>query len=298
MNAQKRLLVLVASLLVITQSLAGCASTPIFHESNVPISRIIVKTDSKDNCDSPQSVNATLRAVDTRSQETAWSVDGKAGVGGKIPLGFLIPSLDIEASIAEHYGGKETRTWENSYQEDSVVPANTKAVLAVFYQEMTRTGVIEIYGKRIEYEYPAEITRLGWDNAAQPCHLPPLYTYTCYAPDDNYTLPPRFETLAGTWRLQSPKHGEIVQIEVQIEGGNVSIHVYTDGASGVADWGTQPQCIWSDPMQVVFDHLGFKTTTLTLHSSRGGELSVTAEDYYTDPPVYIPVQTTDYLFVR
>ncbi len=302
MNAKKCPFALVVILLVITQIMAGCGgSTPIFYDSGVPESRIVVVTDAKDNCAAAQTVSSTFSTVDTRTQETAWSVEGKAGIGGKIPLGAWIPALDIEAAITDHYGSKETRTWQNSYTDAFDVPGNSKSVLAVFYQEMTRTGTIDFYGKHIEYQYPSEVTRLGWRKVDLACNLPPPMFILCADPSNGtaqYNFAPQYESLAGTWRLAQPADGEIVQVEIQVDGAQVSIYVQTDGSSGVADWGYQPQCTWSDLMQVVYQHLLFKTTTITFVRSNGSELYATVEDRYIDPPVYIPVQTTDYLFTR
>src|SRR5574342_673035 len=138
-----RLFIVIAVMFYLSQLTAGCAGeTPTFVESGPPESRIVVKTDSWDNCDSAAGVTRFFETKNTRSQETAWWVEGKAGVGGKIPLGFLVPSLDVEASVTSHYGSKETRTWESTYSYTYQVPGYKNTILAVYYQEITRKGII------------------------------------------------------------------------------------------------------------------------------------------------------------
>jgi len=295
------LLILLAVLLCASQLVTGCTgNTPTFVESGTPESRIVVKTDAWDNCQSAAPVPQKFETKNTRSQETTWWAEGKTGVGGKIPLGFLIPSLDIEASITTHYGSKETRTWESTYTYSYDVPGYTNTILVVYYQEITRKGIIRVYNKEIEYEYPAELTILDHRKVDLDCNRPPEFQIMCanLLGGPPPTPPPSFDELAGTWRLSSPSNGEIVKLDIDIQNANVTIHVQTDGSSGLADWGVQYQCVWSEPMEVTFDHLIFKTTTLTIHRATNGELQATAVDRYTNQSIFIPPQTAEYIFTR
>lgn len=302
MRSRPGLFILLAVLLCASQLSTGCTggNTPTFVETGTPESRIVVKTDPWDNCDSSGPVPRKFETKDTRSQETAWWAEGKAGVGGKVPLGFLIPSLDIETSITSHYGSKETRTWENIYTDEFTVPGYTNTILVVFYQEITRKGIIQYYNKEIEFEYPAEVTILDHRKVDVDCNRPPAFQIMCLNPLDGSspTLQPSFAELAGTWRLASPSTGEIAELEIGIQNANVTLHVQTDGSSGLADWGVQYQCVWGDPMEVKFDHLLFKNTTLTIHQATGGELRATVVDQYTNQSIFIPPQTTEYIFTR
>jgi hypothetical protein len=280
--------------------IAGCSTEPTFVETGRPESKIVVLTDAKDNCSSSEPVKSTFATEDSRTKETSWFVEGKTGIGGKIPVGFLMPSLDIEAAITGHYGSKETRTWVNTFSDEFTIPAQMKSVLAVYFQETTQTGIINFYNKQIEYTYPAQVTRLGWDKVDIACGQPIPGRIMCadMTPDAPVAVPPSVANLAGKWQRSSPDNGEIAGIDVEINRVNISIYVQTDGSSGVADWGAQYQCVWSDPMEVTFKHLIYKTTTLTLHEGQPGELRVTAVDRYTNPPVFIPAQTTEYTFTK
>jgi hypothetical protein len=291
---------LFAVVLFLSQVMTACTGNePVFKESGPPETRLVVKTDPWDNCDTAGNVTRVLGTTNKRTQETEWSLEGKAGVGGKIPLGFLIPSLDIEAAITSHYGSKETRTWEYSYSDTFDVPGYTKSVLLVFYQEITQKGTLQIYNKKIGYDYPAELTILGHRKVDVACDPPLIFHVRCgFSSDSIAALPPSYNGIAGTWRLSSPSNGEIVTIDVEIQDLYVIIHVQTDGSSGVADWGRHYECIWSDPLETTFNHLIFKNTTLTFHPISNGELRLTVVDTYIDPPVAIPPQTTEYLFTR
>jgi hypothetical protein len=288
-------------ILILSLFASGCGSSqPTFVETAPPESRIVVKTDPWDNCDTAGDVTRTFTTKNTRSQETAWWVEGKAGVGGKIPLGFLIPSLDIEASISNHYGRKETRTWESTVTDTYTVPGSKYSVMVVYYQEITRKGLIRVYDKEIEYEYPAELSVLAHRKVDMLCNPLPIAFMMCIRPLDGSQpqLSQNFSDLAGTWVLSSPSRAELVKLEIGIDGPNVLIHAYTNGDSGVADWGVQYQCVHSDPMVVKFDQLLFKSTTLTLHNATNGTMRATAVDMYLKAPIAIPPQTTEYIFKK
>jgi hypothetical protein len=296
-----KLCITLAVMLCLSELITSCTgSEPVFVESGPPQSRIVVKTDAWDNCDTAQGVTQFFETKDTRSQETAWWVEGKAGVGGKIPFGFLVPSLDIEAAITSHYGSKETRTWQSTYSYTYDVPAYRNTVLAVFYQEITRKGIIRVQGKEIEYEYPAELTVLDHRLVDLDCE-PRLNLYMICLPtagEPPPALSPGFEHLAGTWRLSGPSNAEIVKLDIEIQDFYVILHAQTDGSSGVADWGIRYQCIWADPMELKFDQLIFKTTTLTLQEVTGNQLRATVVDQYHARSVTIPPQVTEYIFMR
>jgi len=297
----RRVLPCMAVSLVLSLFTSGCGSSqPTFVESGPPESRIVVKTAHWDNCQSSEEVNIELQTKNTRTQETSWWVEGKAGVGGKIPLGFLVPSLDIEASVTSHYGRRQTGTWESTITDSYKVPGNKFAVMVTYYQETTRTGIIRAYGKEIEYEYPAELVELAHRKVDMECNPTPVAYIMCIQPLDGSQpqLSPGFSDLAGTWVLSSPDYAELVKLEIEIDGSNVLIHAYTDGSSGVADWGTQYQCVHSDPMVVKFSHLLFKTTTLTIYRATNGLMQATVVDSYINSPVPIPPQTTDYVFSK
>jgi hypothetical protein len=301
LSTAKTLSPFIMVILILALFVSGCGSSqPTFVETAPPESRIVVKTDPWDNCDTAGDVTRTFETKNTRSQETAWWVEGKAGVGGKIPIGFLIPSLDIEASISNHYGRKETRTWESTVTDTYKVPGSKYAVMVVYYQEITRKGLIRVYDKEIEYEYPAELSVLAHRMVDMSCNPPPAIQIMCAhilgAPQPQ--LSPAFSDLAGTWVLSSPSRAELVKLDIEIQDVNVLIHAYTDGSSGVADWGVQYQCLWSDPMIVKFNHLLFKTTTLTLNSATNGTMRASAVDSYIKSPVTIPPQTTEYIFKK
>ena len=291
---------LIAVVLFLSQVTSGCTSKPIFLESGTPESKLVIKTDSWNNCDSAGKVNRVMGTTNTRTQETEWSVEGKVGVGGKIPLGFLIPTLDIEAAITSHYGSKETRTWEYSYSDTFEVPGFTKSVLVVFYQEITRKGILKMYDKEIEYTYPAELTILGYRKVDISCDPALKFYMICgFSSDSSVAEPsPSYRDLAGTWILSSPKEAEVVKLEIESLDKYFVIGVQTDGSTGFADWPRHYECLWSDPLETTFDHLVFKTTTLTFHPVTGNELRVTAVDIYINPPIVIPPQTTEYLFIR
>ncbi len=290
---------LIAAILILSQLIISCGGNePTFMETAPPESRIVVKTDHWDNCQSASPVNRTFETKNTRTQETAWWVEGKAGIGGSIPLGFLMPSLDIETSITNHYGSKETRTWQSTYTDIFDVPGNTHTVLAVYYQELTQKGVIRFYDKEIEYEYPAELSKLAHRKVDLTCDPLPVVQITCISVLGSTDPAPGFENIAGSWDISSPSDGEIVRLDIDVQDPNVIIHAYTDGSSGVADWGIQYQCLWSSPMTVKFEHLLFKSTTLTLHGVEGSKLHATAVDYYINTPVTIPPQTREYVFTR
>ncbi len=300
-STTRRIGPVVVIVLFLSQVVTGCgASEPVFVESGPPEARIVVKTDSWDNCDSASGVNQTFETRDSRSQETSWWFEGKAGIGGKIPIGFLESPLDIEASITSHYGGKETRTWESTYSYSYPVPAYTNSILAVFYQEITQKGIIQVGSNEIEYEYPAELTVLDHrkvDLSCEPRYLIyPMCVYTRGSPRP--TVSPELENLAGTWRLVSPADGEIVKLDIDIQDNYFVIHTQTDGSSGVADWGTKYECYWSSPVEVTFDQLVFKTTKLTLRMVSGDRLFATAVEQYITNSVTIPPQTTEYIFKR
>ena len=291
----------VTVILFLALFVSGCGgSQPTFVETGPPESRIVVKTDPWDNCDSADSVTRTFETKNTRSRETSWWMEGKAGVGGEIPLGFLIPKLDIEASITSHYGRKETRTWESTVKDAYEVPGHRFAVMVTYYQETTRKGLIRTHDKEIEYEYPAELVELAHRKVDQECNPIPVAFMMCIQPLDGSQpqLSPNFSDLAGTWVLSNPSGAELVKLEIEIDGPNVLVHAYTNGDSGVADWGTQYQCVHSDPMVVKFEHLLFKSTTLTMRSATNGIMRATAVDRYIKAPVTIPPQTTEYIFKK
>lgn len=284
----------------LSQIILGCTGEPSFVETSAPESRIVVLTDSQDNCDSSQSIDHTFTTEYSRSKKTSWSVEGKTGVGGKIPLGFFVPSLDIEAAVTSRYGSEDTRTWVSTYSHNYTIPGQMKTVMAAYYQETTQKGIINYFNKQIEYEYPAELIWLGARKADIPCNQPGPIIIMCAQPIGGApsTVPEQVAALEGNWRLRSPSNGELSQINIDIQGFQVLIHVWANGASDVADWGIQPQCTWSDRMEVTFDHLRYKTTTLTLRLASAGRLHVTAVDRYIDPPVFIPAQTTEYIFTQ
>lgn len=180
--------------------LSGCSTTPVVYESGSPSSRIVVKYDGYNNCGYDKETTQTLSTRNTRASETSWSFGGKAGVGGRVPLGFLLLSLDIEAAIDSHYNWKETRTWEDSTTEEIPIAAHSHLLRVVYYQEITRRGTIEYYGKRIDYEFPADMTILGSSRVNVPCTPEHRFQVRCPWTSDGSapSLPPAYQGIDRT----------------------------------------------------------------------------------------------------
>lgn len=93
----------------------------------------------------------------------------------------------------------------------------------------------------------------------------------------------------------SPEDGEIMQIDVEMNGNYLVFHVVTDCASAPCDWGKQWVCVSEDPMKATY-YLVFKETTLVFHRLADGQLRVTVTDHFKNAPVMGLAQTTEYTF--
>jgi hypothetical protein len=278
--------------------ISSCTNRPVFSETEPPHSNIVVKYDGYNNCDSDAPVNKTLTTQYKRPRETAWSHAEETGVGGTIPLGFFLPSLDLEAAIASYYGEKESRTWEDETAEAYQIESNSQLLTVVYYQEVVQTGTIEVSGQEIAYEYPAELTIVDRREIEVTC-FPKLPFQTICMGNTNgphASLSPAYEGIDHTWMLATPDNGDILEIDVEMKDPYLAFRVKTACTEGPCDWGLQWVCLWDLLLEIRYDNLGFKETTLTFLPIDNGELKVTAQDHYINPPLPIEDQYTDYTF--
>lgn len=297
MKAQARRCLPGVILLCVMLASSGCSCDTIVEENELPTSRIIVKQDGWNNCDNPESVNRTLSTTIGLTRKTTWWFEGRTGIGGKIPVGFLGQELDVDAALTAHYGKETTETWQETSTDAFPINAYENFFYVTYYQEVIRRGIIQACGKKIEYEFPAELTIVGHKSGVAPCPKGPnLIFYCAILPNQPVpTLTPGYEGIDRTWQLVSPANGEILQMDVQIEWATLLFHVYSDCKSGPCEWGYQTTCVWQDPIMVVFDNLGYKETTLTIQPLRYGELHMQVRDHFINPPTNVSDQVTEYI---
>ncbi len=298
MKTSIQLAILSLLIILIVVVITSCTSSPVFIETEPPSSNIVVKYDGYNNCDSDTPVNKTLTTQNKRTRETSWSYEGQAGIGGEIPLGFLRPTLDLEAVISAHYGEKESRTWEDETAADYQIDGNSYLLTVVYYQEATQKGVIAVSGKEIAYEYPSALSIVDRQEINVTCFPKLPFQTICLGNTNNAnsTLSPAYEGIERTWHLASPDNGEILAIDVEVKDPYLAFQVQTDCDAGPCDWGLQWVCLWDLPLKVTYDNLIFKETTLTFQPIDNGELKVMAWDHFLDPPMPIEDQLTEYIF--
>lgn len=285
-------------IMLIAIVMTSCTSSPVFSETGPPSSNIVVKYDGYNNCESDAPVNKTLTTQYKPTRETSWLHNGETGVGGKIPLGFLAPSLDLEAAISAHYGEKDSRTWEDESAEAYQIDGNSQLLNVVYYKEVTQKGMIAISGQEIQYEYPAELAIVDRREIDISCTPKLPFQTICMGNtnNSNSSLSPAYEGIDRTWSLSSPDNGEVLEIDVEMKDPYLVFQVQTDCNSGPCDWGLQWVCLWDLPLEITYDNLVFKETTLTFQPIDNGELKVTAWDHFLNPPLPIQDQRTDYTF--
>jgi hypothetical protein len=277
--------------------LSGCSCKTDIWDDGQPTSRIIIKQDNWNNCENTEPLPRNLTTSSSVTRETTWWLEGKTGLGGKIPVGFLKQELDINATLTGHYEQKTTQTWQETSSIQQNITAGGNFYFITFYKEVTRHGIVQACGKRIEYDFPAELTVAGTSAGYVDCYPGSnVIIYCLILPDTPIpTLPPGYEGIVRTWRRYSPKDGEILTMDVELEGATLLFHIRTDCASGPCDWGYATGCVWASPIQATFTSLFYKTTTLTIQSVSSDELRMEVRDHFYQPPLGVSDQVTDYI---
>lgn len=284
-------------LLFLMLIISGCNCNTEVWDDGQPTSRIIIKQDNWNNCGNTESVPRDLSTSSSVTRETTWWLEGKTGLGGKIPLGFLKQELDINATLTGHYEQKTTQTWQETSSIHHVVKAGGNFYFLTFYKEVIRHGILQACGKKLKYDFPAELTVAGSSTGYVDCITGPNIQIYCAIVENAPipTLTPGYEGIIRTWQRVSPKDGEILQMDVQIKGATLLFHVQTDCASGPCDWGDATGCVWASPIQATFNHLFYKTTTLTIQPLSGDELHMEVRDHFINPPINVSDQVTEYI---
>jgi hypothetical protein len=257
--------------------------------------KLVVQEQGQRNCTS-NTIEKTFIVKRAISSETSWSVDGRAGIGGKVPLGWFLPELDIEAEMTTKYGQRTTESWEETSSDKYPIKPNTQVSYVVIWQEEHRTGEISFAGKTISYDYPQRLKVISTSWHELPCNPAPVVTATCIElfNGPTPTVDPKIDSFVKKWRRASPDDGDIIGIDVTRTGRDLTFHVFADCQSSSCDWGEATQCYQGSPFTVSYD-LRYKVSTLSA-SVQGARLHVEVLDHYTQAAANVSDRKTVYEF--